>query len=228
MYKQEKQAIIDTALEIKRYGLIQLSGGNVSMRMENGDIVVTPSGMSYEAMSTDQVLVLNAEGEIIEGDLRPSVDTVALLYIYEHCPDVNAIIHTHQPYATAAGLISDRLPACTTTLCNVTLGEVCVAPYSDPASVNMGIQTVNYLNGKRAVILKHHGVVTVGGTLKEALYAAIYMEDSAKCYLAAKSAGEVAMMTPDEIERAVNVFKDYGQDDNSHRVRCDDSERMGV
>jgi L-ribulose-5-phosphate 4-epimerase len=75
----------------------------------------------------------------------------------------------------------------------------------------MGIQTVNYLNGKRAVILKHHGVITVGGTLKEALYAAIYMEDSAKCYLAAKAAGEVAMMTPDEIERAVDVFKDYGQ-----------------
>jgi L-ribulose-5-phosphate 4-epimerase len=211
MYEQDKHAIINAALEIKRYGLIQLSGGNVSVREENGDVVVTPSGMPYETMSPDQILVLDAKGEVIEGSLRPSVDTVALLHIYSHCPDVNAIIHTHQPYATAVGLIGDSFPACTTTLCNVTLGDVSVAPYSDPASINMGVQTVKYLNGKRAVILKHHGVITVGGTLKEALYAAIYMEDSAKCYLSAKAAGDVAMMTPDEVVRAVNVFKDYGQ-----------------
>ncbi len=214
MYEKEKREIIDAALCIKEYGLIQLSGGNVSIRKENGDVIVTPSGMPYETMTEDQVLVLNKKGDVIEGSLRPSVDTIALLYIYGHCPEVNAIIHTHQPYTTAVGLIGDEFPACTTTLCNVTLGPVSVAPYSNPASLNMGIQTVEYLNGKRAVILKHHGVVTVGGTLKEALYAAIYMEDSAKCYLAAKAAGEVAMMTPDEIEQAVEVFKDYGQKDH--------------
>ncbi len=211
MYEEDKKAIIEAALEIKHYGLIQLSGGNVSVRQPNGDIVVTPSGMPYEPMKPEDVLVLDKTGKVIEGTLRPSVDTIALVYIYDHLPEVNAIIHTHQPYATAAGLIGDTLPACCTTLCNVTLGEVSVAPYSNPASLNMGIQTVDYLNGKRAVILKHHGVVTVGGTLKEALYAAIYMEDSAKCYLAAKSAGEVAMMTDDEVYQAVEVFKDYGQ-----------------
>jgi len=211
MYVQDKEAVIKAALEIKHYGLIQLSGGNVSVRKENGDIIVTPSGMSYETMTTDQVLVLDKKGDIIEGNLRPSVDTVALLYIYDHCPYVNAIIHTHQPYATAVGLIGDEFPACSTTLCNVALGSVNVAPYSNPASLNMGIQTVEYLDGKRAVILKHHGVVTVGETLKDALYAAIYMEDSAKCYLAAKAAGDVAIMTPGEVRQAVEVFKDYGQ-----------------
>ena len=94
----------------------------------------------------------------------------------------------------------------------MTLGAVKVAPYSSPASLNMGIQSVEYLNGKRAVILKHHGVVTVGTTLKEALYAAIYMEDAAKCYLAAKSAGKVAEMTEDQIEMAVETFKWVGQE----------------
>ncbi len=211
MYEDDRKAVIHAALEIKHYGLIQLSGGNVSVRKPNGDIVVTPSGMPYEPMQPEDVLVLDKTGKVIDGTLRPSVDTIALVYIYDHMPEVNAIIHTHQPYATAAGLIGDTLPACCTTLCNVTLGEVNVAPYSNPASLNMGIQTVNYLNEKRAVILKHHGVVTVGTTLKEALYAAIYMEDSAKCYLAAKSAGEVAMMTDDEVFQAVEVFKDYGQ-----------------
>ncbi len=211
MYEKDKRAIIDAALEIKHYGLIQLAGGNVSVRKENGDIVLTPSGTSYDTMAVDDVLVLNRDGQVIEGVLKPSVDTVALKYIYDHLKDVNAIIHTHQPYATAVGLIGDEFPACSTTLCNVTLGPVSVAPYSSPASLDMGVQTVGYLNGKRAVILKHHGVVTVGSTLKEALYAAIYMEDAAKCYLAARAAGKVAVMTGEEIETAVETFKWVGQ-----------------
>jgi L-ribulose-5-phosphate 4-epimerase len=75
----------------------------------------------------------------------------------------------------------------------------------------MGVETVAHIGGKRAVILKHHGVVTVGGTLKEALYAAIYMEEAAKSYLAAKAAGEVALMTPEQTAEAVETFRDYGQ-----------------
>lgn len=212
MYEKDKREIIDAALEIKQYGLIQLAGGNVSVRKENGDIVLTPSGTNYDTMKIEDVLVLNKEGEVIEGVLKPSVDTVALKYIYDHCPDVNAIIHTHQPYATAIGLIGDEFPACSTTLCNVALGAVSVAPYSSPASLDMGIQSVNYLNGKRAVILRHHGVITVGSKLKEALYAAIYMEDAAKCYLTAKSAGNVYIMKEDEIKLAVDSFLAVGQD----------------
>lgn len=211
MYKEDRAAIIKAALEIKEYGLIQLSGGNVSLREPNGDILVTPSGMPYEPMKPEDVLVLDKTGKVIEGKLRPSVDTVALLYIYDKLPEIKAIIHTHQPYATAVGLISNTLPACNTTLCNVTKGAVSVAPYSNPASLNMGIQTVEYLNGKKAVILKHHGVVTVGENLKEAVYAAVYMEDSAKCYMAARAAGQVALMTEKQVKDAVAVFDDYGQ-----------------
>jgi L-ribulose-5-phosphate 4-epimerase len=211
MFEQDKREIIHAALEIKHYGLISLSGGNVSVRKKSGEIIVTPSGMAYEGMEEKDLIVLNAKGERIEGTLRESVDTVALLYIYEHMPEVNAIIHTHQPYATAVGLIGDVFPVSVTTLANVTLGAVNVAPYSSPASLDMGIQTVEYIDGKRAVILKHHGVVTVGPTLKDALYAAVYMEDAAKTYLAAKAAGNPTLMTPEQVENAVEVFKDYGQ-----------------
>lgn len=211
MYEKEKRAVIDTALKIKEYGLIALAGGNVSMRLACGDILVTPSGTYYETMRDEDVLRMDIDGNIKEGTLKPSVDTVALLYIYRNMPEVNAIIHTHQTYATAVGLISDVLPAVTTTLSNVTLGEVNVAPYSSPASLNMGIETVKHINGKRAVILKHHGVVTVGGNLKEALYAAIYMEDSAKAYLAAKAVGEPVVLTKEQSDHAAEIFKDVGQ-----------------
>ncbi len=211
MYESDKREIIQAALEIKAYGLIALSGGNVSVREPNGDIVVTPSGTAYETMTENDLIVLNAEGGRIEGSLRESVDTVALLYIYDKMPGVNAIIHTHQPYATAVGLIGDKFPAAVTTLANVTLGEVNVAPYSSPASLDMGIQTVDYINGKNAVILKHHGVVTIGKDLKEALYAAIYMEEAAKAYLAAKAAGDPVIMTEEQTRIAVEVHKTYGQ-----------------
>jgi L-ribulose-5-phosphate 4-epimerase len=211
MYEKEKQAVIDTALKIKEYGLIALAGGNVSMRLPDGDILVTPSGTYYETMRPQDVLLMDIEGTVKEGVLKPSVDTIALLYIYKHMPEINAIIHTHQVYATAVGLIEDKLPAVTTTLSNVTLGEVNVAPYSSPASLNMGIETVENINGKRAVILKHHGVVTVGGNLKEAMYAAIYMEETAKAYLAAKAAGVPAVLTREQSDHAAEIFKDVGQ-----------------
>lgn len=211
MFEKEKQEIINVALEIKANRLVELSGGNVSLRKDNGDIIITPSGMYYETMLPDDLIVMDKNGHIVEGHRRPSVDTEAILYIYKNMPNVNAIIHTHQPYATAVGLIGDKLPVVVTTLSNVTLGEVSVAPFSSPATIEMGIQTVKYANGKRAVILKHHGVVTLGATLKEALYAAVYMETAAKTYLIAKAAGVPAIMTDEQNEMAVEIFKDYGQ-----------------
>ena len=131
-------------------------------------------------------------------------------------PEVNSVIHTHQPYATAVGLIGDFLPSCTTTLCNVCLGPVNVAPYSSPASIDLGISTVKNINGKRAVILKFHGVIAVGPTLKDAVYSAIYLEDSAKCYLAAKAAGAVCLLNDEETEQCVEVHKSYGQNYGKH------------
>ena len=211
MYEYDKRAMIDAAMELKHNDLITLSGGNVSVRKENGDYIVTPSGMYYDNMIEDDLIVFDKNGAIIEGERRPSVDTIALQYIYDHMPEVMAIIHTHQIYATAVGLIEDQLPVAVTTLSNVTLGAVNVAPYSNPGSIEMGIQTVNYAKGKRAVILKHHGVVTIGGNLKEALYAAVYMETAAKTYLAAKAAGIPALMTDEQNQDAVDVFMNYGQ-----------------
>jgi len=211
MFEKEKRAVIDTALKIREYGLVALAGGNVSMRLDSGDLLVTPSGSYYETMKDEDVLLMDTDGNVKEGSMKPSVDTIALLYIYNNMPDVNAIIHTHQTHATAVGLIADKLPAVTTTLSNVTLGEVNVAPYSSPASINMGIETVENINGKRAVILKHHGVVTVGGNLKEAMYAAIYMEETAKSYLLAKAAGQPDVLTKEQSDNAAEIFKDVGQ-----------------
>jgi len=211
MYEKIKQEMIEAALEMKRNNLITLAGGNVSCRMENGDMIITPSGMAYEIMKPEDMIVFDKNQNIIEGTTKPSVDTPALLYIFEKMPEVNAILHTHQPYATAVGLVSDELPCCLTTLSNATRGAVTVAPYSPPGNLSMGVLTVDYIGDKLAVILKHHGVITVGKDLHEALYAAVYLETSCITYLAAAAAGTPALLTEEQNAECVEVWKHVGQ-----------------
>ena len=211
-FKAERNEIIKAGMNLDRYGLIALSGGNASMRLPSGEILVTPSGMIYEDMVPEDILLVDIEGNILEGTRKASVDTEALLYIFKHRPDVNAIIHTHQPYATAVGLVTDELPCCLTTIANATRGPVRVCPFSSPASIDMGIQTVEYAGDRLAVILKNHGVVALGDSLKAALYACVYLEEGAKTYIAARSMStDIALLTPEQVQRAVDVFSNYGQ-----------------
>lgn len=212
MFEKVKLDIIKAGINMDRYGLIALSGGNVSVRMNTGEILMTPSGMIYEEMEVDDVIVMDIDGNIIEGKRSPSTDTDSLLYIFKNMTNVNSIIHTHQPYATSIGLIEDELPCCLTTLANATRGSVKVCPYSEVGTIQIGIDTVDNIGDSLAVILKNHGVVTVGDSLKEALYACVYLEEAAKTYIYARSLSDsVSLLDQKQIDRAVEIFKYYGQ-----------------
>ena len=149
--------------------------------MPTGEILVTPSGMMYEKMVEDDMIVMDIDGNVIEGTRKPSSDTPAILHIFRERPDINAVIHTHQPYATAVSLIP-----------GLTEFRVCIPhwpmppaatcrshPYSAAGSIDMGIDTVKYVGNGHAVILSQHGVMTVGKDLNQALYAAVYLEEAA-------------------------------------------------
>lgn len=212
MFEDQKQAVLDAALKLDRYGLIALSGGNVSWRMDTGEVLVTPSGMIYDEMTKDDVLVVSIDGEIIEGSRKPSVDTEALLYIFKQMPGVNAVIHTHQPYATGLGLVMDEIPCNLSTLANATEGPVAVAAYGDPGSLSMGVEAVRAIGDRLAVVLKHHGVIAVGRDLRQALFSCVYLEEAAKTVAVALATGrEMAVMTQEQIDEAVAVFHRYGQ-----------------
>ena len=211
MFEKEKRDIINAGIKLDRYGLISLAGGNVSLRMPTGEILVTPSGMIYEDMVDDDVVVMDIDKNIIEGKRKPSSDTDGILYIFKHRPDVNAVIHTHQPYATAVSLIADEMPADLTTMGNACRGVVKCSPYSSPGSVEMGMDVINYLGEALAVILSHHGVITVGDSLKQALNAAVYLEECAKGYLAARACGETRHLTKEQIKQTVEIYKFVGQ-----------------
>ena len=216
MFSEEKRQIIEYGMLLDRYELVSLTCGNLAIRMPTGEILITPSGMMYEKMVEDDVIVCDIDGNIIEGDKKPSSDTPAILYIFKHRPDVNGVIHTHQPYATALSLIPgmNEFRVCFTGMANACCDNVPITPYSNAGSVDMGIDVVNNAGSSRAVILSNHGVMTIGPSLKDAMYAAVYLEETAKAYLAARACcpdGKINGMTDEQIQTMVDVFKFYGQ-----------------
>lgn len=212
MFEAQKRDVLNAALKLDRYGLIALSGGNVSWRMDSGEVLVTPSGMIYDEMVPEDILVVDLDGNVIEGERKASVDTEALLYIYKNMPQVNAVIHTHQPYATGLGLVMDELPCNLSTMANATEGPVAVAEYGDPGSLSMGVEAVKAIGDRLAVVLKHHGVIAVGRDLRQALFSCVYLEEAAKTVSVALSTGlPMATMTQEQIDEAVAVFHRYGQ-----------------
>ena len=189
MFSEMKKEIIEAGILLDRYELVSLTCGNLSVRMPTGEILVTPSGMMYEKMVEDDMIVMDIDGNVIEGTRKPSSDTPAILHIFRERPDINAVIHTHQPYATAVSLIPGltEFRVCITALANAAGGNVPITPYSAAGSIDMGIDTVKYVGNGHAVILSQHGVMTVGKDLNQALYAAVCGAGRALGYVCAPS-----------------------------------------
>ena len=211
MYEKEKENILRACMRMKEYQLISLTGGNISLKIDQNTYIVTPSGMLYEDMDISDMCVIDHEGNLVEGRRKPSSDWSALIYIYDHMPEVRATIHTHQPYATAIGLVNESLPACMVTLIDANHARIHVAPWTRSSDIGMGKIAVEYAGDANTVIMKHHGVITFGKDLEEALYAAVYLEEAAKSYCMARIMGAVPELTDQEIADEAAGWQTYGQ-----------------
>ena len=212
MFEQERLEVLNCALEMKRNRLVALCGGNVSMRLPDGTFLITPSGMIYEEMVPEDVVRVDRDGNVLEGERRPSSDCAALLYVFEQMPWIGGLIHTHQPYATACGFVTDRLPACLVTQIDANRGDVLVAPFTPSGEKEMGVLTVQYAGNAWATILKHHGVMAFGPTLKDALFSAVYLEEAAQTYLAARAVvPSIPALDPELVQREADSWLRYGQ-----------------
>lgn len=212
MFEKEKKQVLDTALEIKKCRLVSLSGGNVSMRVGRDQYLVTPSGMVYEEMTPEDVCLIDGNCHVLEGIRKPSSDSAALIYMFEHMQNVNAIIHTHQPWATAAGFAAEEIPDFLVTVMDACKNPVKVAPFTPSSAIGMGMLAAEYAGDSRAVILKHHGVVTWGADMEEALFAAVYLEEAAQTFVLAKAMGtEIPPLDPELIKKEKAGWETYGQ-----------------
>lgn len=212
MFENEKRQVLSAALEMKRNKLVSLSGGNVSMKVGDDRYLVTPSGMIYEEMTWEDVCVIDSKCQVIEGTRKPSTDASALIYMFEHMPQAKAIIHTHQPWATAVGFITEELPDFLVTVMDACKNPVKVAPFTPSSAIGMGILATEYAGDSLAVILKHHGVLTWGSDMNEALFAAVYLEEAAKTYVLARAMGaKIPELDPELIAKEKAGWETYGQ-----------------
>jgi len=168
--------------------------------------------MAYDTMIPEDIVVVDCEGRVIEGKRKPTSDLKAILYILNHMPEVNAVIHTHQPKAVALSLITDKLPLISTTMVDEVKDEVNVAPFTISSDEGMGIQTVEYATRALCVILKNHGIMAFGKDLEQALSAAIYLEESCEVYMSALATGkDITVLTKEQAEAEDAPRGYYGQ-----------------
>lgn len=203
-YSNEKQMVYQTAIRLNEVNLIRLSAGNISYRTADGMVAITPSGVPYNVMVPEDIVVIDLDGNIVHADenCRPSSEYLLHTSILKRLPDVNAVIHTHSYYAiTFAALNRELPPVCIELL--VTGGPIPVAPYALPGTIEVGEMAADILQERpelKGCLLKNHGMVSIGSTLGEAFAYASDIETGARIYHQAIQVGEPEIIPQADIE----------------------------
>lgn len=200
-------------LELPKNDLVKMTSGNVSGRdPASGLVVIKPSGVAYEDLTPEAMVVVDLDGRVIEGDLLPSVDTITHLYVYKHRSDVNGVVHTHSIYAGIFAVLNKPIPA-TLTSCGLIGGNVPLGGYYPPlADGKIGEEMLRVIGNSLAVVMKNHGVFTIGATAAQATRVAVEVEDMAKVTYFAMLCGEPSILTDAQIDVMVRQYRDnYGQ-----------------
>jgi L-ribulose-5-phosphate 4-epimerase len=199
-------------LELPKNGLVKMTSGNVSGRdAETGLVVIKPSGYSYEEMTPAHMVVVNLDGEVIEGTLKPSTDTDTHLYVYRQRPDVFGMVHTHSPYATVFAVLGQPIPACLTASAMLG-GEIPLGAYAPIGGEEIGKEIVNKIGRALAIVMQSHGVFTIGSSPQHATKLAVEVEEIAKITHMAMLHGQPIRLTPDQVNYMVDLYRnEYGQ-----------------
>ena len=208
-----KEEVCEQNHELPRNGLVVGSGGNVSGRdAETGLVVIKPSGVKFAKLTPDTMVVVDLDGRIVEGDMKPSVDTGIHLHLYRRREDVRGIAHTHSPYATSFAARGERIPAVLTPITHMLGRDVPCSRYATPGEVDTGDAILEAAQGGNAVLVKAHGVFTMGASAGEATAIAMYLEEAAKTTHLAMLRGPVEELPQAEIDRCYAWFRrHYGQ-----------------
>lgn len=199
-YAKYKAQVLAHCQELTRKGYLVGTGGNVSTRIEGQDaLAITPSSMDYLALTPDDICIYNFDKEVVEGDLLPSVEMAMHIAVYQNRPDVNAVIHTHQPYASIFALINEPIPALFDEQVENLGNCVDIVPYGMSGTIELLENIAAYLDNKNnAYILQNHGVLCLGITLDMAALNVLLLEKCARVYYYALTSGkEISRLRPE-------------------------------
>ncbi|ROT29501.1 L-ribulose-5-phosphate 4-epimerase [Micromonospora sp. HM5-17] len=201
--------------ELPRNQLVVWTAGNVSARVPGADLmVIKPSGVAYDEISPANMVVTDLTGRLVDGDLAPSSDTAAHAYVYRHMPEVGGVVHTHSTYATAWAARGEPIPCVLTMIADEFGGEIPVGPFALIGDDSIGRGIVETLAGHRspAVLMRNHGVFTIGATARAAVKAAVMCEDVARTVHIARQLGTPVPIDQRDIDALYARYQNvYGQ-----------------
>ena len=211
--------------ELVRYGLVVWTGGNVSGRVPGADLfVIKPSGVSYDDLTPANMILCDLDGQVIPGtpgsERSPSSDTAAHAYVYRNMPDVGGVVHTHSTYAVAWAARGEEIPCVITAMADEFGGPIPIGPFAIIGDDSIGRGIVETLRGhrSRAVLMQNHGPFTIGVSAKDAVKAAVMVEDVARTVHIARQGGELIPIPQESIDRLYDRYQNvYGQATDARR-----------
>jgi L-ribulose-5-phosphate 4-epimerase len=208
-----RQQVCSLHAELPRYNLVTWTSGNISGRdPETGFVVIKPSGVAYAELTPDKMVVLDLDGKVVEGTLKPSSDTTTHLYIYKKRMDVNGIVHTHSPFATAFAVVGRTIPPVLTAICDEFGGGIPLGGLAPIGDESIGEEIVRSIGKSSAILMQNHGVFTIGKDSEAAVKAAVMVEDAARTVFYAVQLGELIPIPPDMVVRLHKRYTEqYGQ-----------------
>ncbi|MBN1122648.1 MAG: L-ribulose-5-phosphate 4-epimerase [Anaerolineae bacterium] len=213
LLQQIREELVTLNCALPENELVKWTSGNVSIRdTETGYVAIKPSGVMFEDLTPESMVVLDLEGNVVEGDAKPSSDTASHLYIYRHMPEINGVVHTHSNYATAFAAVGKPIPPVLTAIADEFGGPIPCGDFALIGGEQIGKVVVESIGSSPAILLKNHGVFTVGKSGTAAVKAAIMVEDVARTVWLAMQIGQPEEIPADLIARLNDRYTNvYGQ-----------------
>jgi L-ribulose-5-phosphate 4-epimerase len=201
--------------ELPRWGLVVWTAGNVSQRLRSADLfVIKPSGVTYDELTAESMVVCDLDGNLVDGDRSPSSDTAAHAYVYRHMPEVGGVVHTHSTYATAWAARGEPVPCVLTMMADEFGGDIPIGPFALIGDDSIGQGIVETLRGSRsrAVLMRNHGPFTIGKDGTDAVKAAVMVEEVARTVHISRQLGEPLPIDQVHIDSLYDRYQNvYGQ-----------------
>lgn len=213
MLEKLREELAELHQELPKNNLVMWTGGNVSARdSETGLVAIKASGIRYEDMRPEHMVIVDLYGKIVKGDFKPSSDVYSHLYIYKHRPDVGGVVHTHSRYATAFAAVGRAIPCVLTAMADEFGGSIPCGGFALIGDEAIGKVVVESIGKSPAVLLKNHGVFTIGKNATSAVKAAVMTEDVAATVWMAMQIGTPDVIPQDDVDKLHHRYTHvYGQ-----------------